>query len=93
LFEVLLQLKGHRLLRLEVGHTVLVGHNFSEKDVSVGKLFGGVINSLQMLIVLTVEVVDGWRDEEFDVNGRWRWRGFLGGRKMEFGGTMFGKVG
>jgi len=48
----------------------LIRHNFPKKDVAICKLLRWVFDSLKMLVVLTVEVVDGRWDEELDIDGR-----------------------
>ena len=45
-----------------------------------------------MLIVLAVEVVDGRRNEELDIDGRRKRWGFFGGGKIEFLKAILGKI-
>lgn len=57
---------------MELGHGAGGGYELVKKCVFLGEMFGWVLDALEMLVVLTVEVVDRRRDEELDFDGRRR---------------------
>lgn len=63
LFESVFEGGCDWLLSGEVGRGFLGGEFFLEVAEPVGELPHGVFQALQVLVVLTVEVVDGWGDE------------------------------
>lgn len=64
LFEAVLEACCDWLLKWEVGRCFLGGEFFLEVAEPIGELLHGMFQSLKVLVVLAVEVVDGWGDEE-----------------------------
>ena len=78
---------------MELRHGVGGRYELIKKCMFLGELFGRVLDTLKMLVVLTVEVVDRRWDEEFDFDGWRRKWDFFGGEDVESGLKLLGKVG